>query len=82
MYLFFRKLSTIGKFYQEGFKNMTWGRPLWTLIFLKLFILFALLRTFFFQPAMSGMTDTEKSERVGIHLTQEIQKKSDTILTK
>ena len=40
-------------------------------VFLKLFIMFAILRVFFFRPAMSGMTEEQKSEIVGIHLTQE-----------
>ena len=33
-------------------------------------ILFAVLRVFFFKPAMAGMTDEQKSEQVGEHLTQ------------
>ena len=49
---------------------MTWGRPLVWLILLKLFILFAILRVFFFKPAMAGMTDEQKSEQVGARLTQ------------
>ena len=38
------------RFYNEGFRNMTWGRQLWLLILIKLFILFVVLRIFFFQP--------------------------------
>lgn len=55
--------------YRDGFKNMTWGRPLLWLILLKVFILFAVLRLFFFTPAMSGMSDAEKSDAVGARLT-------------
>lgn len=58
-----------GSLYRDGFRNMTWGRPLVWLILLKLFILFAILRVFFFKPAMAGMTDDEKSELVGKRLT-------------
>ena len=58
-----------GALYRDGFRNMTWGRPLVWLILLKLFILFAILRVFFFKPAMAGMTDDEKSELVGKRLT-------------
>ena len=47
---------------------MTWGRPLWGLIILKLIILFAVLRVFFFQPVLAGKTDEEKSEHVGVEL--------------
>lgn len=55
---------SIWRFYRDGFRNMTWGRPLVWLILLKIFILFAILRVFFFKPAMSGMTDSEKIETV------------------
>jgi len=63
-------------FYRDGFKNQTWGRPLIWLVVLKFFILFAILRVFFFQPAMSGMTNQEKSELVGEHLTQHRQEET------
>jgi len=56
--------------YRDGFRNMTWGRPLIWIILLKIIILFGILRVFFFKPAMSGLTDEQKSERVGRHLTQ------------
>ena len=54
---------------RDGFRNMTWGKPLWGLIILKAIILFAVLRVFFFKPAMAGMSDRQKSEQVGRHLT-------------
>ena len=50
-------LFNIWNFYVEGFKNMTWGKPLWILIFLKVIILFAVLRAFFFQPVLAGKTE-------------------------
>lgn len=34
--------------YYDGFKNMTLGKTLWTVIFIKLFIMFAILKVFFF----------------------------------
>ena len=55
---------SIWRFYRDGFRNMTWGRPLLWLILLKVFILFAVLRVFFFKPAMKGMSDDEKSRTV------------------
>ncbi len=56
--------------YRDGFRNMTWGKPLVWLILLKLVILFGILRVFFFKPAMRGMTDEEKCETVGENLTK------------
>lgn len=62
-------LISVWELYRDGFKNMTWGKPLWGLIILKVFIMFAILRVFFFKPAMAGLTDEQKSEQVGTHLT-------------
>ena len=63
-------LKKVWHFYRDGFKNQTWGRPLIWLVILKFFILFAVLKVFFFRPAMAGMTDAEKSETVGENLTR------------
>ena len=63
-------LKKVWLFYRDGFRNQTWGRPLIWLVVLKFFILFAILRVFFFHPAMEGMTDAEKSEAVGENLTR------------
>lgn len=38
----------IWHFYRDGFRAMTWGRVLWVIILLKLFILFVVLKFFFF----------------------------------
>lgn len=64
------RLKSIANFYIDGFKNMTWGRPLWMLIILKLIILFAILRVFFFKPVLAGKSENERSEFVGEMLIQ------------
>ena len=61
--------AAVWRFYRDGFRNMTWGRPLIWLILLKVFILFAVLRVFFFKPAMSGLSDEERSRVVGERIT-------------
>ncbi|VFB15108.1 Uncharacterised protein [Bacteroides heparinolyticus] len=38
----------IWRFYMEGFRSMTLGRTLWLIILVKLFIMFFVLRLFFF----------------------------------
>jgi len=63
-------LKKVWHFYRDGFKNQTWGRPLIWLVILKFFILFAILKVFFFRPAMAGLSDAEKSEAVGGTLTR------------
>ena len=65
-----KRIRAVWELYYDGFRNMTIGRTLWGLIILKVIILFAVLRVFFFKPAMAGMTDEQKSEQVGEHLKQ------------
>jgi uncharacterized protein DUF4492 len=59
------------KFYYEGFKNMTWGRRLWGIILLKLFIMFAILKIFFFPDILKRdfSSDEERSNFVLEQLT-------------
>lgn len=64
------RIFSIWNFYVEGFRNMTWGRTLWWLILLKVIILFAVLRAFFFQPVLSGKTEEQKIEHVGMQLIE------------
>ena len=63
-----KRSSSLFSLYRDGFRNMTWGRPLVWLIVLKLVILFGILRLFFFRPAMAGLSDAQKSEQVGARL--------------
>jgi len=58
-------MISVWHFYRDGFRNMTWGRPLVWLILLKVFILFAILRVFFFKPALSGLDEEQRSRVVG-----------------
>ena len=66
-----RNLSDFFNMYVEGFKNMTWGKSLWIIIFIKLFIMFAILKVFFFPDFLNSRfeTDEEKSEYVSKQLT-------------
>jgi hypothetical protein len=54
-------------FYSDGFKNMPlWGKRVWVIIILKLFIMFAILRIFFFPDFLKSKfrDDNQKSEYV------------------
>jgi flagellar basal body-associated protein FliL len=69
------KIRTFSDFitmYVEGFKNLTWGKSLWIIIMIKLFIMFAILRVFFFPNFLSTHFDTakERSEYVSTELTK------------
>jgi len=61
-------MTAVWLFYRDSFRNMTWGKPLVWLILLKFFILFAILRVFFFKPVMAGLSDEERSRVVGERL--------------
>jgi hypothetical protein len=51
---------------------MTWGRTLWIIILLKLFIMFAVLKVFFFPDLLktSFATDEKRSEHVSGEFTK------------
>lgn len=42
-------VTSIWQFYVDGFRSMTLGRTLWLIIAIKLFIMFFILRLFFFR---------------------------------
>ncbi|MCF8303261.1 MAG: DUF4492 domain-containing protein [Bacteroidales bacterium] len=62
----------IFNFYLEGFRSMTWGRKLWVIIIIKLFIMFAVLRLFFFPDFLQSNfeTDEQRSDYVIEELTK------------
>ena len=57
----------IWRFYIGGFKNMSnWGRQVWIIILIKLFIMFVILKIFFFPNFLKTnfSTDEERSQHV------------------
>lgn len=65
----FTTLRKIARFYADGFRQMTWGRTLWIIIAVKLFVMFAVLRVFFFKPVLQG-TAAEKQNHVAGELAR------------
>lgn len=61
-------LGRIVRFYLDGFRSMTLGRLLWGIILLKLFIMFAVLKAFFFPSYLRG-GELEKADTVLTELT-------------
>jgi len=61
-------------FYRDGFRNMTVGKTLWLLVIIKLFIMFAILKVFFFPNYLKSNFDNEESR--ANHVRQELIKKS------
>lgn len=64
--------SRIFRFYLSGFRSMTWGRSLWVIILIKLFVMFAILKLFFFPDLLKTRfdTDEERSDYVIESLTK------------
>ena len=58
-------IKRVFHFYVEGFREMKLGKTLWLIILLKLFIIFFILRLFFFPNYLGQFdTDSEKEEHV------------------
>ncbi len=65
-----RSFSDFIAMYVDGFKNLSWGKPLWIIILVKLFIMFAILKVFFFPDFLNSRfkSEEEKSEYVSKEL--------------
>jgi hypothetical protein len=65
-------IKKIFNFYYEGFRSMTWGRSLWLLILIKLFLVFFIMKLFFFSNKFEHKfkTDEERSMHVLENLTK------------
>jgi len=61
-------------FYREGFQSMTVGKTLWIIVLIKLFIMFAVLRVFFFPNYLNSNYDNDQSK--ANHVRQELIEKS------
>jgi hypothetical protein len=63
MNAFIHTLNKTIAFYTDGFKNMSgWGRKVWLVIIIKLFIIYAILKIFFF-PDFLGRKFENKTQR-------------------
>lgn len=67
-----RFLHRVADLYIDGFRNMTVGRSLWLLIIIKLFIMFAILKLFFFPNILNTSYDND-SDRAQ-HVRNELLK--------
>lgn len=66
---FFKKTFHL---YYDGFRSMTIGKTLWAIIIIKLFILFFVLKLFFFPDLLKKnfKSDEERSNHVIEQLTK------------
>lgn len=60
----------IVRFYVDGFRSMTIGRKLWTVIIIKLIVIFGVLKLFFFPIfSVAGTTLTRSAPTPCVHLS-------------
>ncbi len=50
----------IFRFYYDGFRSMTVGKKLWIIILIKLFIMFVILKLFFFPDILKENFSNDK----------------------
>ena len=69
----FQKIKQVFRFYYNGFREMDrWGRQVWLIILIKLFVMFVILKIFFFPDLLKRNfeNDEQRSEYVLDQLTK------------
>jgi len=69
-------INSIYTFYRDGFKGMVIGKKLWKIILIKLFVMFVILKLFFFPNFLNTKfeTDEEKGNYVLEQITRNASK--------
>lgn len=60
--------------FRDGFKSMTLGKTLWTIVIIKLIIMFLILRPFFFPNFLGSRFDDSQSK--SDYVSEELVNKS------
>ena len=66
-------IKRVFRFYFDGFRNMTYGKTLWIIILIKLFIIFVILKLIFFPDFLKKnfSSDEERSNYIIEQLTKQ-----------
>ena len=59
--------------YYDGFRNMRLGKTLWAIILIKLFIMFAILKVFFFPNFLKQHANGDEAGYVATELVDRAQ---------
>ena len=63
--------SALFRFYYDGFRNMSlWGRKVWIIILIKLFVIFLILKLFFFHDFLKSRF--ENDEKRGTYVLEQL----------
>lgn len=65
-----KPLVQVFHFYSEGFRKMKLGKTLWLIILIKLFVMFVILKLFFFPNFLNERYKNDKDK--GDHVLQEL----------
>ena len=63
-------LSKVFHLYYDGFRSMTLGKTLWVIILIKLFIIFVVLKLFFFPNFLKQHADGDEPSYVANELVE------------
>ena len=63
-------LSKVFHLYYDGFRSMTLGKTLWVIILIKLFIIFVVLKLFFFPDFLKQHAEGDEAGYVATELTE------------
>ncbi|MBD5276719.1 MAG: DUF4492 domain-containing protein [Bacteroides sp.] len=58
--------ASILRFYVDGFRRMTVGRTLWAIIIIKLVVIFAVLKLFFFPDILATRYDNDEDRAAAV----------------
>ena len=61
-------LNKVYHLYYDGFRSMTLGKTLWAIILIKLFIIFVVLKLFFFPDFLKQHADGNEADYVATQL--------------
>ncbi|MDD5759294.1 MAG: DUF4492 domain-containing protein [Desulfobulbaceae bacterium] len=67
-----RLLTDVYNFYRNGFKSMTLGRTLWKILLIKLIVLFAVLKLFYFPNYLQ--TNFQTDEQRANHVLEQLSR--------
>ena len=67
-------LYRIWDLYYDGFSHLRWGKTLWIIILIKLFIIFVVLKIFFFPDFLkSKVPESQRANYVSTQITNRIK---------
>ena len=69
-----RFLFRVYDLYADGFRHMRLGKTLWAIILIKLFIIFVVLKIFFFPNFLKQHADGDEADFVATELTDRATK--------